>query len=126
MEKFQSLADYLGTSPVVQDEPSESAPRLVDITDSKAFALAVLGSREFRHFIVNGITMQDLPTPIVLRLMDHAWGKPVERVEVKDTSNALENVTPEQLEDRALRLAEMARSIRLAPMPKQASKDSVH
>lgn len=124
MEKFQSLADYLGTSPVAPDAAQDAAPRLIDIEDGHAFCLALLGSREFRQFIVNGITLGDLPTPIMLRIIDHAWGKPVERVEVKDTSDALESLTPEQLESRALRLAEMARSIRLAPMPKEPSKDS--
>lgn len=137
MEKFQSIADFLGlhdNDSLAPEGASGSTsgaspmPRLEDITDSKAFALAVLNSREFRQFIVNGVTLGDLPTPLVLRLMDHAWGKPVERVEVRDTTNDAESLTAEQLEDRALRLAEMARSIRLAPMPKDGAKDkeSVH
>lgn len=102
--------------------PETSEPRLEDITDSKRFALAVLDSSEFRRYIVNGLLLGSLPAAIICRLMDHGWGKPVERVEVKDTTNAVEDITPEELEDRALRLAEMARSIRLAPMP----KESVH
>jgi CBS domain-containing protein len=111
---METLADLLG---VGSQEPQEQpAPRLEDITDSKAFALAVLNSSEFRRYIVNGLILGEIPSGIVTRLMDHAWGKPIERVEVKDTTNNLEGLTSEQLESRAMRLMEMARSIRLAPM----------
>jgi len=133
MEKFQSLADYLGvTDPRPEDlrakseaRPSEPTPaQILDERDPTAFCKKILDSREFRQYIMNGIVLGDIPPAVMCRVIDHAWGKPVERVEVRDTTNELEAVTPEQLESRALRLAEMARSIRLAPMPKE--KESVH
>lgn len=80
MEKFRSLAEALGTLPPVEGDGAPM-PRLEDITDSKAFAKAVLESREFRQYIVNGLTLGDLPSAILCRLMDYGWGKPVERVE---------------------------------------------
>jgi hypothetical protein len=74
---MQSLAEFLGTSPAA----TETAPRLEDITDSKTFALAVLSSAEFRSYIVNSLTLGSLPAAVITRMMDYAWGKPVDRVE---------------------------------------------
>ena len=48
----------------------------------KAFSQAVLDSREFREYIVNGIKLRDIPSPILCRLIDHGWGKPPEKVEL--------------------------------------------
>jgi hypothetical protein len=79
---MESLADFLGTN--LPDPPFEAHKLcLEDITDSKAFALAVLDSREFRQYIVSGLTLGNLPgfASILGKLMDHAWGKPPERVE---------------------------------------------
>ena len=75
---MESLAAFLGVSgaPAPADEP-----RLEDITDSKAFALAVLSSREFRSYIVNSLVLGELPSAVICRLMDYGWGKPPERVE---------------------------------------------
>ena len=131
MDKFQSLADVLGVpDPALTAEQQAAAPpyefRLEDITDGKSFALAVLNSREFRQYIIHGLTLGDLPgfAGILSKLMDHGWGKVVDQVEVKDTTTRPEDMTAEQLEARALRLAEMARSIRLAPM--DTPTESVH
>ena len=88
MEKFLSLAEYLGLPTPGSEAPRE--PQLEDITDSKQFALAVLESREFRQYIVNGLLSSELPSAIVCRLMDYAWGKPVDRIE---HSGRVENVT---------------------------------
>jgi hypothetical protein len=56
-------------------------PRFEDITDAKAFALAVLSSREFRQYIVNSLALGTLPPGVITRLMDYGWGKPPDRVE---------------------------------------------
>lgn len=76
----QSLAEALGLE--IPEPPSE--PNLVDITDSKAFARAVVESKDFRSYIVSGLRLGDLPgfTSILVRLIDHAWGKAPEKVEV--------------------------------------------
>lgn len=75
---MQTLADYFGTS---EEPATPGAVRLEDITDSKAFALAILDSKEFRQYIINGLTLGELPSAIVCRLMDYGWGKPAERIE---------------------------------------------
>ncbi len=74
---MQSLAEFLGTAQPLEPD----APRLEDITDPKAFAEAVLASRDFRSYIVNSLALGSLPAAITTRLMDYAWGKPAERVE---------------------------------------------
>lgn len=83
MEKFQSLADYLGA-----DDPRPEANRspsdfdvLINVIDPTTFCQKILQTREFRQYIMNGIVMGDLPPAVVTRVMDHAWGKPVDRVE---------------------------------------------
>lgn len=78
MQLVQSLAEYLKVEPTV---PTNVGQRLEDITDAKAFAEAVLSSREFRCYIVNAIILGILPSAITCRLMDYAWGKPLERIE---------------------------------------------
>jgi len=78
-DKPQSLAEYLGLVP----EAPEEGPRLIDITDPKEFGKAVMESREFRQYIVSGLTLGNLPgfTSILGRLIDHVMGKAPDRVE---------------------------------------------
>ena len=88
MEKVQSLADYLlqiGALPAPPvPEPASEGSRVIleDIVDAKAFSEALLNSREFRLYIINSLTLGTLPAPILTRVMDYAWGKPADRVEV--------------------------------------------
>lgn len=82
MEKFQSLAEYLGTAPAVGPaDAAARAPQLEDISNAREFALAVLDSRDFRLYIVNCLTLGNIPPAVLCRLMDYAWGKPADRVE---------------------------------------------
>lgn len=79
---MESLADFLGVPAAAgAPAPASGGPRLEDITDSKAFALAVLDSPEFRSYIVNSLVLGELPSAVLCRLMDYGWGKPTERVE---------------------------------------------
>jgi hypothetical protein len=54
---------------------------LLEIADAQEFARAVLESRDFREYIFYGVRKRDIPSTVVLRLMDYAWGKPTEHVE---------------------------------------------
>ena len=47
----------------------------------KAFSDAVVQSEEFRLYVIEGLTERDLPPAVLCRILDHAWGKPPERVE---------------------------------------------
>lgn len=101
MERVQSLAEYLGVEPTRSDD---AEPRLEDSTNAKAFAETVLSSREFRSYIVNALMLGELPSAITCRLMDYAWGKPAQRVEVSDRSEHLEDLTPEIVEEKLKRV----------------------
>lgn len=86
----QSLAEFLG----MKDPVAPAEARLEDITDSKQFAVAVLDSREFRSYIVNGLILGTIPSAIVTRMMDYGWGKPPDRVEhTGKDGNPIETVT---------------------------------
>lgn len=113
--KPQSLAEFLGVLPQVSepDVDHPTAKTLLDVADPKVFCQGILNSREFRQYVVSGITLGDIPPVVLTRIMDHGWGRPVERVEVEDkTERGLEHLTLEELEQRALVLAEAARTIR--------------
>lgn len=84
MAKVQSLAEYLDVSdprPEAELPPSDFEA-LADIADAETFCRRVLETREFRQYIMNGIVLGDIPAAIIGRVMDHAWGKPVERHEL--------------------------------------------
>jgi len=112
---FKSLYDSLLEQGLITPDPppaaSEPAPDVVSLT-GKAFAKAVLRSEEFRLYIIEGLMERDLPPAVLCRLMDHGWGKPVEHLKVTNTSNTFEALTVDQLEARAMHLAEMARRLR--------------
>ena len=78
----QSLADYLGVGLPTDPKQEPTALDAVDVTDPKAFAEAVLGSREFRRFVVDGLLTGELAPGIITRLMDHAWGVPPKKLEL--------------------------------------------
>lgn len=113
MARIQSLAEHLGIVPA----SSADAPlRFEGVVSAEKFAEAVLSSNEFWFYVVNSLTLGTLPSAIVLRLMDYAplWGKPVERVEVDDRSQRLEDLTPEILEERLARIQRMLWLLRAA------------
>jgi len=72
MEKTLSLAEYLG----VADSRPPDEP-IIEISDPKEFAKAVLNSREFRSYVVNSLIIGSIPPAILTRVMDLAgWQKP--------------------------------------------------
>lgn len=103
MDRPRSLADVLGIpDPSIVDGPRELPASVnFDTLTGKDFARAVLDSADFRRYIVAGLAAGDLAPAVLTRLMDHGWGKPVEKFEVKDTTNPLENQSIEQLKERA-------------------------
>lgn len=120
MEKFQSLAEYLGTKAKDTDTaPASTATSPLRKVSVETFCREVLNSPEYRQSIRNRITLGILPAQVECLMYHYAHGKPVEKVEVKDDrSSALETMTVEQLESRALFLADVARRMR-----EQANED---
>lgn len=121
---MKTLAEHLG---VIDPRPEDKRPEtdfdvLVDVNDPKEFCRRIVGTREWRQYVMNGIVLGDLPSAVMTRILDHAWGKPVDRVEVKDTTD-VSTADAEALERRALFLAEAARAIRAR---ESDTDDSVH
>lgn len=109
----ESLYDALNVAPPVDHkEPEEPSITSLARLTGKKFAEAVLNSVEFRRYIIQGLVLGDLPSAILGKLMDHGWGAPVQRVEVKDTSEDYDTQSIDALERRALFLSELARSLR--------------
>lgn len=77
----------------------------------KAFSRAVLDSREFKRYIVDGLLTRELPAAVITRIMDHAWGKPVERVELRQP-NEFDDVSVEDVEKRISYLAGIVQDMR--------------
>jgi hypothetical protein len=86
VQKTPSLADFLNVVDprAPEDLPPQTEPSILDaldIDDPTEFCKKIVGSREFRQYIMNGVVLGDLPPAIGCRIIDHAWGKPPERVE---------------------------------------------
>jgi hypothetical protein len=77
---MKSLADTLG----IVDPPREQLPSAtthLEHLTGKEFAEAVLDSLEFRKYICEGVRFGTIPSAILVRLIDHGWGKPPDRIE---------------------------------------------
>lgn len=89
---------------------------LLEITDAKAFAKAVLESQDFREYVIYGLRRRDLPPTVLIRLMDilssDGWGKPVEKLEIRDTTNDIDEMSVEECEAEARRLIAISRKLR--------------
>lgn len=103
MEKYQSLADFLGVDNIPKDDasitPSEpslppssaSGPPLVSLErvdigklTAREFAEILVNSIEFRRYLVFGLTLGNIPgfTSILGRVLDHLWGKAPDKLEL--------------------------------------------
>lgn len=108
----QSLAEYLGVSSSENPNPD---PFPFESISPKKFCKAILGSPEFRTYILHGLTLGTLPPQILTRIIDVAgWPKTADKLEVKDTSTPLESRSVEELESRASHLLELAKRVRAA------------
>lgn len=99
----------------------------------KEFSSRVIHSRAYRASILRRLCTDTLAPAVECRLLDHALGKPAERLEVEDKTIRLDQYTVEQLEERAMLLATLARRIRmndgvprLVPEPDDSGPPAVH
>lgn len=85
--------------------------------EQRAFAEAVcygldgMGREAFIAFTAQRLFAGALPPSVEQLIYFYLLGKPVERVEVQDMTGSLGQLTPEQLEQRALQLAQLARQL---------------
>ena len=87
---MRSLADSLtadAPSFELPTQPAQPADDYAGMTGTQ-FAKAVLESSEFRQYIIKGLSTRDIPAAILTKLMDHGWGKPLEKLEVKTTTGS--------------------------------------
>ena len=126
MEKFQSLADILGVQdPSAPDLPVRPAPS-AKLT-AKAFAKDLLNTPQYRESLMRRIVMDTLPAAVETLLYYYAHGKPTERVEVKDKSERVEDLTPEMVAEKLARVQRMLLLVRAAARSEdQATEGSVH
>lgn len=92
MAEFRSLADFLGEP---EADPSESLPEprpaspeeqeafYLESLSGREFADAILSSRIFRRYIIDGMRLGTIPATVMTRFFDYAtnWGKPPDRIE---------------------------------------------
>lgn len=108
---MRSLAEHLGISEkpdeVAPDEPSDEELLSCSVRD---FARGILRSRDYRRSILYRVRLGELPPAVEVLLYHYAEGKPVEKLEVRDTTD-LTHATTEELEQRALDLAARAREL---------------
>lgn len=123
----KSLGELLGVpDPRPETErPVSDFDQLAGITDAQEFCQRILQTREWRQYVMNGIVLGDLPSAVMCRIIDHAWGRVTERLEVSELST-LDGMTVEQLEARALFLAGTARRMRSDAQLGAEQQGSVH
>lgn len=109
---MRSLADFLGVpDPARPEAPVASFPAKIT---AKEFSRNVIASPEYRQSVLNRITLGELPPAVECLMWHYAYGKPVDHLEVKDTTNPLAALSLEELEQQALFLADLVRTLRQA------------
>lgn len=84
---MQSLAESLGLLDIKEDFKEDPHAKYEGLSGVE-FCRAVVDSPEFRRYVVTGILAHDIPPALVTRIVDHAWGKPTERVEHSGVNGA--------------------------------------
>ena len=94
--KPKTLAEFLGTT----DTRPVEEPIDYESLSGQEFCKKVVASFEFRSYITSGLYDGTLPAAVVNKVIDHAWGKPPEKVEFEDKTKTLEALTPAELNQR--------------------------
>lgn len=122
-EKFQSLAEFLGVADI--KEPTRPVEPVGELS-AKEFCEHVLNSPEFRTYIRNGIVLGDLPSQVIVRIMDIGWGKPTEHIDLS-TSTDLDHLTPQAVREKLERVQRMLRLLEFSQQDEdEASGKPVH
>lgn len=101
---MQSLADFLGARDRdLPDHVPEPQPRATNLSIQER-AREILSSPEYFQSVLDRLRLGEFPPQMEVLLHHYAYGKPVERVEVKDTTAPLEEVSLAQLKSRAATL----------------------
>ena len=105
---MQSLAEFLGAMPdCAPDDP------LPAIGTAQDFCLRIVESREYRLSIYNRIAIGNMPPAVECRILDGAFGKPPQRIDLADVTS-LEDLTPEAVREKLERVERMLRLLQAA------------
>lgn len=113
---MSSLFESLGLSLPGNNQPEKKL-------SAREFCRKIVNSTEFRLFIVEGLVDKKLHPSVVSKLMEYAWGKVPDKIEFEDKTKAIENASPEALEQRLLVLADLARRQRMNEAAVQDESD---
>jgi hypothetical protein len=95
-EEMRQRAEAQGAQPSVVSEPEPDPETL----SAKDFAKKILNSKEYRQSIRDRIQLHSLPPGIETLFYHYAFGKPVDKLEVNDTTVSLDNVSLDSLKER--------------------------
>ena len=109
----QSLAESLGINTQISEAPDEIS-EIISKTTVKEFCQGVLSSEEYRRSIVRRVAADSLPSAVECKMYEYAYGKPVDRVEIKNTDR-LEDLSTEELRNRLLGLMTQAADLEIIP-----------
>ena len=90
---------------------------------AKTFAKAILATSEYRASLFRRIALDELSPAVECLIYHYAYGKPVEHVAVTDVPLTFDDLSFDELEERACRTLEFIRQCR---RPDSDSTDSVH
>lgn len=90
----KTLAEALGIKDGPMDEP-EPEP-----TTAQEFAIRILNSPEYRKSVEQRILLGELPPAVECWLLNTAYGKPPDRVDIKTTTLAIDEVALSQAAER--------------------------
>ena len=118
---LKSLAEALGLDIPTSQTPSEPQKK----QSAKQISKALLQSEEYLASLRRRIITDSLPAAVECKLYDYAFGKPIDKVEIKDTTERLEDLSSQELEARAQALVAMAQQLQATGDELQATKKSV-
>ena len=126
MAKFQSLADLLGVEDP-EAEPADKTPAQAHepMESAESFCRDIIDTVQYRESLLRRILLDKLPPAVEIMLWARGWGTVIDKLEVKDTT-ALEKMSIEQLEERAMHLIALARRIRQEQKDQAAGSGGVH
>jgi hypothetical protein len=118
---LRSLADILGVPDPAR--PDEDTSVYDEPKTAREFALKVLNSPEYRFSVYRRLMLHEFPPALEVLLHHYAYGKPVEKVEVKDTSNPLEATSLTNLKERVITLQRIISQLESDDAPDTSSSD---
>lgn len=112
---MKSLADALGISNDLEKPANSVLDSKSNVkSTAKQRSREILTSDEYNRSLMRRLTTDSLAPAVECKLYDYAYGKPADRVEVKDVTERLDGLSVEELESRLASLLLLARTLRPA------------